>query len=137
MKSPKDIFPLLNKATPSFKTHWEKFIQEYRENEGYPYYLCMSDFNRHIIKLIREKELSQLKETFKVIEQILIEFDHDSQELITVGLLEGVQNIIESESIKREEIESYLLPETKFWWNKVYSFWEKGELLTDERQQNN
>ena len=64
--------------------------------KGYPYYLCMSDFNRHIIKLIREKELSQLKETFKVIEQILIEFDHDSQELITVDYWKEFKTLLKA-----------------------------------------
>ena len=136
MNNIKDIFPLLIEATPSFKTHWDKFIQEYKEDESYPYYLCMSDFNRHIIKLLKEKELNQLKKTFKVIEHILIEFDHDSQELITVGLLEGIQNQVESKKVKREEVESLLQPETEFWWNKVYRFWENGKLLNDERQTN-
>ena len=49
-------------------------------------------------------------------------------------MLESLQNHAERQKIGGHVFEKYLLPESKYWWNKLYNFWEHGELLNDTRE---
>ncbi len=132
------MFPFLIEASPSFKDTWEDFLEEWKEEadkgEDLPYYLCLANFSRHIIELYLNNDGDTLEKAFSVIERFHIEGEHYVREAATVGIFESLQSNAERENIGGAVFEKYLLPETSYWWEKVYRFWEEGELLVDDRQ---
>ena len=66
---------------------------------------------------------------FKVVEQWHIEGDEYVREAATVGFLEDLQNKNIHVNSEPEDFRRFLGPESKKWWDKLYGFWERGELL--------
>ena len=137
MITKENMFPLLIEASPSFKDTWEEFLEEWKEEtdkgEELPYYICLNDYAKHIIELYVINDVSTLKKVFSVIESLHMDGDHYVREAATVGILESLQSNAEKAKIGGAVFEKYLLPETLYWWVKVYRFWEQGELLVDDR----
>ena len=131
------IFPLLIEASPSFSDTWGEFLEEWKEEtdkgEELPYYLCLSDYAKHIIELYMNNDVSTLEKVFSAIERLHVDGDHYVREAATIGILESLQNNAEKTKIGGAVFEKYLLPETLYWWEKVYGFWEQGELIVDDR----
>jgi hypothetical protein len=121
--------PLLD-ACPSFRPFWDAFVDEWKkEKEGLPLYLALSDFAKHLIEMLEKSETETFPQIFKVIEQWHTEGDPYVQEAATVGLLEDLQNQNIHESTEPEQFRPFLGAESEKWWDKLYGFWEHGELL--------
>ena len=89
------LFPLIVDKVPSFKSTWKEFLNEWEEEskeDGYPYYLCMSDFVNHTLTLYQKGEEQTVKIIFEIIEYILFNSDQPTQEIIHVGFLEDLQS---------------------------------------------
>ena len=124
------IKPIL-KAAPNFTLIWEKFLEEWAEEDDPPLYLVLGDLARYIGSLIIAGQDNELKNIFSVVEQWHLEGDTYVKEAATVGLLEDLQNTNVVGKGTPEKIESYLLPESKRWWLKVNGFWESGKLIKE------
>jgi hypothetical protein len=137
MINKKTVFPTIIEAIPSFAPIWEDYKNEWsEENEDeLPYYGCILELALYVIELYKNKKIEEVKSVFEVIEKIILNSDHETQEMMHVGFLEDLQNFSFRAKIKESEIEALLLPESKFWWNKVYDFWYKGTPIIDDRKQ--
>ncbi|WP_299410441.1 hypothetical protein [Acaryochloris sp. IP29b_bin.148] len=123
--------PMLQ-ATPTFEPVWNAFLAEWNDGrEPLPIYLVFSDLARHITKLIENSSKAELVKVFRVVEMWCDDGDDEVQESVTVGLLEDLHNTNVVGMGKPEKIEQYLGPQSKRGWQKVQSFWAKGELISD------
>lgn len=128
-----EMMALLLEACPSFDTAWQDFVVQWKDHpEGLPHYLALTDFARHLIGMLERGEKVGLSTVFGVVERLHTEGDHYVREAATVGLLEDLQNGNLHTFTEPEQFRSYLGPETTRWWDKLYRFWEHGELLTDD-----
>ena len=127
--------PILT-ATPSFQPAWDEFVHEWENDpEGLPCYAAISDLARHIIALHVAKQLDEVKAVMDVLECWLLDGDGYVREAATVGLIEDLQNLnLHQDGTKPKDFVRYLGPESLYWWRKVTRFWEKGELLVDDRR---
>ncbi len=124
----------LIEASPSFEKVWLEFLDEWEDKkEDLPYYLVLGDYARHIKKACEENEKDSLRKIFCAIEKLHVEGDHYVREAATVGLLEALQNISSTQKGGTDVYVNYLLPESKYWWNKLNNFWAKGEVMVDDR----
>lgn len=124
--------PML-KATPTFEPVWKEFLAKWDdEKESLPIYLILSDLARHIAKLIESGSTAELVKVCRVIEIWCDHGDAEVQEAVTVGLLEDLQNTNVVGIGKPEKIEQYLGPQSTREWQKVQSFWARGELIGDD-----
>lgn len=115
---------MLVEACPSFSEKWEEHKKEYADEENYLPYIALGEFAQHLIELEQENKVSEFEDVFELIEKLHIEGEHYVKEATTIGLLEGLQNILGSDAVK---FVKYLKPETLKWWNELNKFWN-GEI---------
>lgn len=123
--------PIL-KVSPSFQNLWNEFLEEWKDDKGdLPIYLALSDLARHIASLISEDKEKELKNIFEIVEKWHVEGEEYVKEAATVGLLENLQNTNIVGKTVPGKIETYLFPESKRYWKKLYDFWEKNIPISD------
>jgi hypothetical protein len=129
-----DMMGVLLDACPSFAPQWQAFQDEWREEaDDLPLYLVLADFARHLIGMLERGETAALPAVFGAVERLHVEGEHYVREAATVGLLEALQNLnLHKSGTDPERFRPYLGPESARWWDKLYRFWQHGELLTDE-----
>ena len=121
-------------ACPSFGPVWQAFLNSWNEEvDDLPLYLALSDLARHLIGLEERSEIAVLLATFRVVERWHSEGDEYVREAATVGLLEDLQNLHLHTVTEPEQFRKYLGPVSERWWDKLYRFWQHGELLRDDR----
>ncbi len=113
MISREKMFEPLLKVSEGFRPVCDEFIEEWKDGEELPQYLVLSDLARYISKLIAESREKELKEIFSVIERWHLEGDDYVREAATVGILEDLQNTNVVGVGVPEQVETYLLPESK------------------------
>jgi len=129
-----DMMGVLISACPSFAPQWQEFLDEWRdEADNLPLYLVLGDFAQHLIGLVELGRSSDLPAVFAAIERLHVEGEPYVREAATVGLLESLQNLaLHKNASGPEQFRPYLGPVSERWWDKLYRFWEHGELLTDD-----
>jgi hypothetical protein len=129
-----DMMGVLLDACPSFAPQWEAFRDEWREEaDDLPVYLVLGDFARHLIGMVERGETAGLPAVFAAVERLHVEGDHYVREAATVGLLEDLQNLnLHPNGTDPEQLRPFLGPVSARWWDKLYRFWQHGELLTDD-----
>ncbi len=128
-----NMMGVLLDACPAFAPQWEAFRDEWREEaDDLPLYLILADFARHLIGMLERGDTAGLPAVFAAIERLHVEGEHYVREAATVGL-EALQNLSLHESgTDPEQFRPYLGPESMRWWDKLYRFWQHGELLIDD-----
>ena len=88
-------------------------------------YTTLAELARYILKSFKAKEADKLRESFRIIDDVLDKGDAYVKEAITIGLLETLQNNISWEkNIKQEEFLPYLPKTLKEKWGQIIDFWE-------------
>jgi hypothetical protein len=127
-----DIPRIVLEACPTFEDKWKEFLDEWKDEPEPPIYLALADFARHLIGMLAHGNTGPFPIIFSAVERMLVEGDDYVKEAATIGVLEALQNTNLHESTEPEQFRPYLKPESEKWWNKLYDFWEKGKLLTEE-----
>jgi hypothetical protein len=128
-----DMMEVLIESCPSFRPQWEAFQTEWPEAADRPLYIILADFARHLIGMVERNETSALPAIFVAVERLHVEGEHYVREAATVGLLEDLQNhSLHPNGTEPEQFRTYLGPVSARWWEKLYRFWNHGELLTDD-----
>ncbi|MEE8608552.1 MAG: hypothetical protein V3S55_13175 [Nitrospiraceae bacterium] len=128
-----EMFEEVLKACPSFVPTWRAFCQEWEDEAELPMYLALSEFARHLIRMLEDGEDSGLKAVFEIVEKWHLNGDPYVSEAVTIGLLEDLQNEGLHKTTTPDEFVRFLLPESKFWWAKVTAFWQHGHPIVDDR----
>lgn len=126
------MMPLMLQACPSFEGKWHEFLEYWKEEPEPPLYLALSDLARHLISMLARRDVSSFPRVFDVVERWHVEGDPYVKEAAIVGLLEDLQNTNLHDGTAPEQFRPYLLPVSAKWWEKLYGFWERGEILTDD-----
>ncbi|WOE75414.1 DUF7674 family protein [Alterisphingorhabdus coralli] len=127
-----DIDPSFQGAWGDFLVEWEDYEEEGGDTD-LPIYLVLSDLARHLIAMLAKGETDKFRQIFQLVDRWCLEGEHYVQEAAVVGLLEDLQNEGLHSTTKPSGFEPWLLSESKYWWDKVAAFWEKGELIVDDR----
>lgn len=123
-----EILPLLASSCPSFSDEYKKNIENKSESywfdgDKFLAYIALADFSHHIVDLYKANQTTEFKNIFSAIERLHIEGDDFVREAVTIGLLEGIQNIAGNSEIDPEVFTPHLLPESLKWWQKLNDFW--------------
>jgi hypothetical protein len=137
-----DMFEPLLEVLPAFRPNWEAFVAYWKDNPNHqkddprdlPNYLLLGDLADYLAERLLADDTDSVARALAVCERWLLEGEHYVQEAATVGLLEDLQNRAQRLDIAEERFTALLGPEGKHWWDKVNAFWNKGELLVDEKQ---
>lgn len=125
------MFELLLEADHSFEPLWRAFVEEWEDEREPPLYLALSSVARHLINQLGTGDTGKFDGVFEVVERWHLQGDAYVREAASVGLLEDLQNVNFHEGTAPAEFEPWLRSESKRWWERVDSFWARGEPLTD------
>lgn len=120
-----DINSRLLKSCPSFKASYALLDQEEKSLS----YIVASHFAHHLLSLYTQGKLEHFPAVAELIETLHNEGDTYVQEVATIGLLEGIQNVWMNAGIDPENFAVYLLPQSKNAWQQLNDFWQ-GKPLT-------
>jgi hypothetical protein len=112
------VIPLILTACPSFQEEWNKC--EHREL----LYGVMGDLARHLLALYRKGRTEEFGPLCKAIETFHTDGSLSVQNLATIGILEGIQNVWGNNDEDPEHFYEFLLPESRKWWKKLNDFWQ-------------
>lgn len=124
-----DMMPLMLDACPSFENTWRDFVEYWRDESDPPLYLALSALARHLIEMLARNDVACFPKVFAVVERWHTEGNPYVAEAATVSLLEDLQNTGLHDSTEPEQFRRYLHPVSAKWWDKLYAFWEQGEIL--------
>lgn len=128
-----DMFEPILEVCPGFLPTWQAFCNEWAGESERPEYLALADLARHLIAMLEQGKVSELKAVFEVVERWHLQGDSHVKEAATIGLLEGLQNESLHNTTSPDDFLRFLLPESRFWWGKVVGFWETGQIIVDDR----
>ncbi|MEP7006666.1 MAG: hypothetical protein ABI810_11840 [Sphingomonas bacterium] len=121
------MFEPLLVADPSFQPAWERFCDEWRDEEvELPNYLALCDLARHLIGKLAAGETEAFPAVFDVVERWHVEGDPYVQEAATIGLLEDLQNEALHHTTRPGEFERWLRPVSRKFWARVAQYWADG-----------
>ncbi|HKB39482.1 MAG TPA: hypothetical protein VKD72_23800 [Gemmataceae bacterium] len=127
-----DMIGVLLDACPSFAPRWQAYLDEWEEAADPPLYRALAEFAQHLIGMLERGETAGFPAVFAAVERLHVEGEHYVREAAIVGLLEDLQNLNLHSATKPEQFREYLGPVSARWWDKLYRFWDHGELLTDD-----
>jgi hypothetical protein len=122
--------PLLCGACPSFEARWQAYVAVSIYDEEL-FYVHLGEFASHLVDLMVNGRLSELPIVFETIERVYVDSDYDVRLAITVGLLEGIQNV-SGDKTAPEKFVAYLGPRTAEQWQLLNESWN-GDIEATRR----
>lgn len=123
------MFEMLLKALPGAAEEWSEHLNDTAGDDLS--YLGTAVFARQIIELSRVQEVRSFPAVFSTIERLLIEGTDDVKDLVTIGLIESLQNISSWTSHNHSVFEKWLEPHTLTAWREVEAMWAGRSSLAD------
>ena len=124
-----------------FKLRWDEFKTEWADEPEPPLYLALGSLAEHLLERLGRGDTGGFDGIFAVVERWHTEGDAYVREAASIGLLESLQNQLGGNDrvytrfggVSAVALESWLRPETKRWWDKLYRYWdgETGALRFD------
>lgn len=127
-----DMMRLLLEADPSFAPRWAAFLTEWAGEADPPLYVALGDLARHLIRRLETGDAAGLDGVFAVVERWLADGDPFVREAATIGLLEDLQNQSLHRTTRPSDVEPWLGPESRLWWDRVARFFARGVPIGSE-----
>lgn len=117
-----DVMPLLLEACPSFAPRWQEHCANW--DEEHLLYVDLGQLVDHIVAQFATGRTEEFSALFVVCERLHLEGDLEVKEAATIGLLEGIQNVVGNTGGDPDEYRRFLGPESSKWWDVLNAFWE-------------
>jgi hypothetical protein len=128
------MMSLVTAVCPSFQPTWDEYLADAKRDGREPLtYLALADLARHVIGKVEKGDTQCFAQVFDVVERWHIDGEHWVREAATVGFLESLQNKNLHTTTESEQFRRFLRPESERWWDKLYDFWERGIIMTDDK----
>ena len=132
----KEIVPLFIDICPELRKAWEEHL-EYWGDDDRGDYIDISVLAHFIVDSYKEGHTECFDKIFVLIEEILNNGDYKDKEILTVGLIEDIQNIASHTPDGYHPFEKWLGPFSKKAWAQIEMLWEgKSSLMDVVREEN-
>jgi hypothetical protein len=125
-----EVGKLFLEACPTAKPDWEEHLNDW-EGEPPAHYIEVSVFAHHLVECYERGQTESFEGVFQLVERLISEGDDDTQGVVIVGFLEGLQNIASHRDFGSVVFEPYLLPKSLSAWRELEEFWEGKNSLMD------
>lgn len=88
-------------------------------------YVFLGRLSDYFVTIYQSGPDSELRAAVNLIERMHTHGDDYVREAVTIGLLEGVQNVAVSRGIDLATLRAHLGPESQRWWDSLNRFWQK------------
>jgi hypothetical protein len=125
-----EAFALLVESCPSFQAAggFVQYVSAF-EDPGEPdAFVRTGALAHHVVELVRRRDVEEVGWLFATVERVLSEGDADAVELVTLGLLEPLRNIVSHDDVgvSAGELASVLGPEAATAWVENEELWESA-----------
>lgn len=123
---------LLNESLDGFKEKWKKYIDETYDDYAKERldYADIAEISRNICDRISTRQTNDFDKFFDNLELILDNCNSDLENLMIVGLMEGIQNIGGGQKINYwTGFDKWLGPTTKKHWDNLIYSWEGTDAI--------
>ncbi|MBI3462797.1 MAG: hypothetical protein HY000_07020 [Planctomycetes bacterium] len=117
-----DVVPVFLVACPGIRPAWQKHLDAWG-SEPRGDYNDVSVIVDHLVDSFERGDLSEFPAAFAAIERCLVEGDSKAQELVVIGIIEGIQNVASHRPFGRSVFCKWLGPESHAAWNELCRFW--------------
>ena len=115
-----EAMPVLLAACPSFSDGWREHVEEHG---GDLQYVAAGEFARHLLALYEAENVASLSAAAAAIERLHVEGSPWVREFVTIGVLEGIQNVWSHNNVDPNHFAALLGPESRRWWQGLEEFW--------------
>jgi hypothetical protein len=119
------LFDRIRSACPSFVPVDDAASPEWQD-EPYPLgYIRVAGLARHLVRLASAGGLTQIVPVLDIAEAVLVDGDEYTQDLVTVGLLEDLQDdcLRTDGRVRLADVRERLGPKSKLAWDDLILFW--------------
>src|SRR6185295_7464142 len=120
-----DVVSALLSACPSIGPAWQEHLAFWGEVSDRGVYNDASVIAHHVVDSFERGDLSELPAVFAVLERCLIEGNDNVQNLVTVGVLEDIQNIASHRPMGPLVFYKWLGPKSQAEWIRLCEFWKQ------------
>jgi hypothetical protein len=130
-----NVLETLISTDNSIKNLFENYLkEEYKDDEEERlYYLDIAEISRYIIDRLKNGQTENFDKFFDAAENVLNNCDTEIENLIVIGLFEGIQNIGGPEINYYTSFNKWLKPLSKSKWDKLIDFWEGKDWRTNKK----
>jgi hypothetical protein len=110
----------------SLKAYYqERFKEDYSDgNSTRLFYLDIAHISRYIVDCVKKGQTDFFDRLFEKVEYIILDCDKDVENLMVVGLFEGIQNVGGQEINYYIGFNKWLKPTSKIKWDDLIDSWE-------------
>ena len=121
-----NVFETLISTDNVLKEVFDSYIKdEYKDNKDERLnYFDIAEISRHLIDRLKNRQTENFDIFFDAVENILNDCDTEIENLIVIGLFEGIQNKSGPEINYYTSFDKWLKPVSKAKWDKLIDFWE-------------
>jgi hypothetical protein len=123
-------FDLMVEACPSYwaATDLDRFVASFEEPDDPDLFVRISAFAHHLVDLIASNDTDEVRDVFGIVEQLITEGDEDTTELVELGLIESMQNIVSHDDVLIDEsrITPLLGPQAAKVWDRHDELWREA-----------
>ena len=122
MNKENDIINKLLASFPKFQTYLKEAL-DYLNGERLTT-VELGVFSDFLYIFFKNSDSNNLKLGFKIINDILVTSNSDTQNIVATGFFESFQNKVINDNLDLSCFEVYLEPESKKIWNDLIDFWD-------------
>jgi len=94
-------FDLLVESCPSYfaATDLDRYIAAFEDEDAPDLFVRVTAFAHHLVDLVAANRLEEARAVFAMVEDLLSDGDEDTVELIDLGLIETLQNVVSHDDV--------------------------------------
>ena len=125
------VISALRQAFPDFGDRWKMHVVSCGGNSAGSY-IDMAEFVHFVIEDLHEKgKLDETRRVFQLLENLLVEADQETRNLIGFGFFEALQNVASHRPQGNKAYEQFFGPMSKKVWSELQKMWAGKSSLMD------
>jgi hypothetical protein len=125
------VISALRQAFPDFGDRWRKHVVSYGGNSAGSC-MDMAEFVHFVIEDLHEKgKLDETSRVFQLLENLLVEADQQTRDLIGFGFFETLRNVASHRPQGNKAYEQFFGPMSKKVWSELQKMWTGKSSLMD------
>ena len=120
-----DVAPAFIAVCPTIDAAWRDYLAFWGDDTNRGYYNDASVIAQHLVASFERGELAEFPAAFALLERCFAEGNAEVQNLVAVGVIEGIQNVASHRLFGPQVFRPWLGSASRAAWDKLCDFWGK------------